>query len=135
MKRMKVAVHPQEQSLIEQYSNIYFEISTYNNTTAFKSLELVNKPVSKLDIVEAISDCILLNMFNTMAIACDEADISLNKVALPREQFYSKTNSILRTLLTRRKHGGYYLDSLGKILHNIQPLEYSCREWLENSEQ
>lgn len=132
---MKVAAHLQEQSLLQQYSNIYFEISTYYNTTTFKSLDLVNKPVSKLDIVEAISDRILLNMFSTPATACDKADIFLNKVALPREQFYSKTNSILRTLLTRRKHGGYYLDSLGKTLHNIQPLEYSCREWLENSEQ
>lgn len=132
---MKVAAHPQEQSLLQQYSNIYFEISTYYNTTTFKSLDLVTKPVSKLDIVEAISHRILLNMFSTTAIACDEADISLDKVALPREQFYSKTNSILRTLLTRTKHGGYYLDSLGKTLHNIQPLEYSCREWLENSEQ
>lgn len=92
---MKVAAHPQEQSLLQQYSNIYFEISTYYNTTTFKSLDLVNKPVSKLDIVEAISDRILLNMFSTTAIACDKADISLNKVALPREQFYSKTNSIL----------------------------------------
>ena len=108
---MKIAAHPQEQLLIEQYSTIYFQISTYFNTTTFKSLDLVNKPVSKLDIVEAISDHILLNIFNTTAIAGHEADISLNKVALPREQFYSKSNSILRTLLTRRKHGEYYLDS------------------------
>jgi hypothetical protein len=76
MKRMKIAAHPQEQLQIEQYSNIYFEISTYFNSTTFKSMDLVNKPVSKLDIVGAISDRIWLNMFNTTAIAGDEADIS-----------------------------------------------------------
>ena len=73
---MKIAARPQEQLQIEQYSNIYIEISTYFNSTTFKSMDLVNKPVSKLDIVGAISDRILLNMFNTTAIVGDEADIS-----------------------------------------------------------
>ena len=76
--------------------------------------------VSKITIIEAISDKIASNIFKSIASSKSNSDILITRLKLTRKQYYSRTSCLLKAGLVKRQKGRYLLTSFGKIIYSAQ---------------
>jgi hypothetical protein len=79
--------------------------------------------VSMEDIFEALSDNKALILFNTIALASDvdneSIQIQIRKLGLTTRQYYSRMSRLIETGLIRRLNGRYSLTLLGKMIYDV----------------
>ena len=85
---------------------------------------MITLKISLTDILGAISDDKSLMLFNTIAVSYPENDTEmiLVKLKLTRKQYYSRMSELLKANLINRRHGKYFLTSLGKIVYTAQTI-------------
>src|SRR6266487_3262501 len=76
--------------------------------------------VSKITIIEAISDKIASNIFKSIASSKSNSDILITQLKLTRKQYYSRTSCLLKAGLVKRQKGRYLLTSFGKVIYSAQ---------------
>ena len=76
--------------------------------------------VSKITIIDAISDKIASNIFKSIASSQSNSDILITRLKLTRKQYYSRTSCLLKAGLVKRQKGRYLLTSFGKIIYSAQ---------------
>ena len=76
--------------------------------------------VSKITIIEAISDKIASNIFKSIASSKSNSDILITQLKLTRKQYYSRTSCLLKAGLVKRQKGRYLLTSFGKVIYRAQ---------------
>ena len=76
--------------------------------------------VSKLQILEVISDQICINIFNTIANDSTNSENLMKLLNLTRKQYYERSSRLLKTGLIRKEDGGYNLTSFGRLVYHSQ---------------
>ena len=89
--------------------------------------------VSKINIIEAISDKIASNIFKSIASSKSNSDILITRLKLTRKQYYSRTSCLLKAGLVKRQKGRYLLTAFGKVIYTAQMnLEAKIENALDN---
>jgi hypothetical protein len=73
-------------------------------------------------IINAISDVQSLDLFKAIAHTSADSDILTKKARLTRKQYYSRMSRMTKVGLIQRKHGRYFLTSLGKVTYQAQTM-------------
>src|SRR5256712_3654658 len=72
--------------------------------------------MSKLAILDAISDKRGSDIFKSIALATSNTDILITKLNLTRKQYYSRMSNLVKAGLVKRQNGRYLLTSFGKVI-------------------
>ena len=72
--------------------------------------------ISKINILEAISDKKGSDIFKSVALAKSNSDILITKLNLTRKQYYSRMSQLTKAGLVKRQNGRYLLTSFGKVI-------------------
>jgi hypothetical protein len=78
--------------------------------------------ISVSETLSAICDDKSLALFNTVALACGNADILITRLELTRKQYYSRMSELINAGLISRKSGKHFLTSFGKVVYEAQVL-------------
>jgi predicted transcriptional regulator len=76
--------------------------------------------ISSLDVLEAISDQISVNILNAIAKDVTKSENLMQLLNLTRKRYYDRSTRLLNTGLIRRENGKFYLTSLGQLVHQSQ---------------
>jgi hypothetical protein len=82
--------------------------------------------VTKAQVLDAISDDNALKLFD--AIANDGEESSLEKLRMPRKQYYTRLAKLVKTGLVKRQKRKYTITSFGKVVYNIHLTFYKAME-------
>jgi predicted transcriptional regulator len=77
-------------------------------------------PVSKLQVLELISDKIALGLFNHIGKNRESSDDPKQVLGLTRKQYYSRCSRLLKLGLIKRKQKSLVLTSLGDVVYQSQ---------------
>lgn len=77
-------------------------------------------PVSKLSILDAISDKGASNIFKSIASLDSNSEILITKLNLTRKQYYSRMSVLLKAGLVKRYKGRYFLTTFGKVIYDAR---------------
>jgi hypothetical protein len=77
-------------------------------------------PVSKLSILDAISDKGASNIFKSIASLDSKSEILITKLNLTRKQYYSRMSVLLKAGLVKRYKGRYFLTTFGKVIYDAR---------------
>lgn len=77
-------------------------------------------PVSKLSILDAISDKGASNIFKSIASLDSNSEILITKLNLTRKQYYSRMSVLLKAGLVKRYKGRYFLTAFGKVIYDAR---------------
>ena len=72
------------------------------------------------DILKAISDSKLLDLFSSIAQGSGESEILKETKGLSKKQYYLRTRQLLKTGLIKRLKGRFSLTSFGVIVYHAQ---------------
>ena len=72
--------------------------------------------LTKLAILDAISDKKGSDIFKSVALATSNTDILITKLNLTRKQYYSRMANLVKAGLVKRQNGRYLLTSFGKVI-------------------
>ncbi|MFL6426171.1 MAG: hypothetical protein ACJ71R_21635 [Nitrososphaeraceae archaeon] len=73
------------------------------------NLYMKTKMILAAEVLKAISDNMSLELFRTVAHAKQDTDILISKTKLTRKQYYSRTSSLTKAGLIKRKNGKHTL--------------------------
>ncbi len=76
--------------------------------------------VSKLQILEVISDQICINIFNAIAKDTNNSEDLMKLLNLTRKQYYARSSRLLKTGLIRKEDGEFNLTSFGQLVYHSQ---------------
>jgi hypothetical protein len=76
--------------------------------------------VSKLQVLEALSDEISLDIFNEIAKKGGTSDNIIQILGITRKQYYARSSSLLKIGLFKREKEKFTLTSFGKLVHAAQ---------------
>ena len=76
--------------------------------------------ISKLSILDAISDKGASNIFKSIASLDSNSEILITKLKLTRKQYYSRMSVLLKAGLVKRYKGRYFLTAFGKVVYNAR---------------
>jgi hypothetical protein len=80
----------------------------------------LNSAVSKIAILNAISDKKASNLFKRIATTSSNSEVLIRDLKLTRRQYYSRISNITRAGLVKRKKGRYLLTPFGKVIYSAQ---------------
>ena len=72
--------------------------------------------LSKLAILDAISEKRGSDIFKSIALATSNTDILITELNLTRKQYYSRMSNLVKAGLVKRQNGRYLLTSFGKVI-------------------
>ncbi len=72
--------------------------------------------LSKLAILDAISEKRGSDIFKSIALATSNTDILITELNLTRKQYYSRMSNLVKAGLVKRQNGRYLLNSFGKVI-------------------
>jgi predicted transcriptional regulator len=76
--------------------------------------------ISKINILEAISDNKGSDIFKSVALATSGSDVLITKLNLTRKQYYSRMSQLTKAGLVKRQNGRYLLTSFGKVIDSAR---------------
>ena len=76
--------------------------------------------VSKVSVLDAISDKGASNIFKSIASSDSNSEILITKLSLTRKQYYSRMSVLLKAGLVKRYKGRYFLTAFGKVVYNAR---------------
>ena len=76
--------------------------------------------VSKLQILEVISDQICINIFNAIAKDTTNSENLMKLLNLTRKQYYARSSRLLKTGLIRKENREFNLTSFGQLVYHSQ---------------
>ena len=72
-------------------------------------------PVSNLDVLEAISDQLSIDIITTISKHPTNPDNLMQMLGITRKQYYTRTSRLLKIGVISRKHGDIILTSFGRL--------------------
>ena len=72
--------------------------------------------LSKLAILDAISEKRGSDIFKSIALATSNTDILITELNLTRKQYYSRMSNLVKAGLVKRQNDRYLLNSFGKVI-------------------
>ena len=89
--------------------------------------------ISKVAVLQAISDKRASNILKNIASSDSNSDILITQLKLTRKQYYSRMSSLIKAGLVKRQKGRYLLTAFGKIIYSAQvDLETKIENALNN---
>jgi predicted transcriptional regulator len=79
----------------------------------------MNERLSSADVLSALADSKLLDMFHTIAIGNGKSEDLKNR-GITKKQFYSRTAKLIKTGLVRRVKGHFILTNFGKVVYHAE---------------
>jgi hypothetical protein len=79
----------------------------------------MNERLSSADVLSALADSKLLDMFRTIATGTGKSDDLKNR-EITKKQFYSRTAKLIKTGLVRRVKGHFLLTNFGKVVYHAE---------------
>lgn len=79
-----------------------------------------SEAVSKLEVLELISDRHSMNIFNAIARDVSTSDSLMKILDISPKEYYSRSTRLLDRSLIRRKDGRLILTSFGRLIYNAQ---------------
>jgi len=76
--------------------------------------------VSNLQVLEAISDQISIDIFNAIAKNVSTSDNLIQILEITGKQYYARSSKLLNVGLIKRKDGGLTLTSFGQLIYQAQ---------------
>jgi hypothetical protein len=77
-------------------------------------------PVSNLDVLEAISDQLSMDIITAISNGVTNSDNLMQVLDLTRKRYYSRSSRLLNIGLVGRKNGEIILTSFGRLIYNAQ---------------
>lgn len=75
------------------------------------------KAVTKLEVLETISDDVSLIMISMIQNNSETADSLIDKLNITHKQYYDRITKLLKTGLVKRKGRDYFITSFGKLIY------------------
>lgn len=89
--------------------------------------------ISKLNILNAISNAKSFNIFKYIASAHSNSDILITRLKLTRKQYYSRMSLLIKGGLVKKEKGRYLLTALGRVIYSAHlNLEAKLQTALDN---
>lgn len=89
--------------------------------------------ISKVAVLQAISDKRASNILKNIASSDSNSDILITQLKLTRKQYYSSMSSLIKADLVKRQKGRYLLTAFGKLIYSAQlDLETKIENALNN---
>jgi hypothetical protein len=82
--------------------------------------------ISKLNILNAISNTRSFDIFKCIASAHSNSDILITRLKLTRKQYYSRMSLLIKGGLVKKEKGRYLLTTFGRIIYSAQ-LNFEAR--------
>jgi hypothetical protein len=82
--------------------------------------------ISKITILNAISDSRAFDIFRCIASAHSNSDILITHLKLTRKQYYSRMSLLIKAGLVKKVKGRYLLTALGRVVY-IARLDLEAR--------
>src|ERR1043165_9239299 len=79
----------------------------------------MNERLSSADVLSALADSKLLDMFHTIATGNGKSDDLKNR-GITKKQFYLRTAKLIKTGLVRRVKGYFLLTNFGKVVYHAE---------------
>jgi len=79
----------------------------------------MNERLSSADVLSALADSKLLDMFSTIATGNGKSDDLKNR-GITKKQFYLRTAKLIKTGLVRRVKGYFLLTNFGKVVYHAE---------------
>lgn len=76
--------------------------------------------VSKIDVLEIISDKISLDIFNEIANNSHNSNSLIRTIGVTNKQYYSRYSRLIKAGLIKKKTGTHILTSFGKVIYRAQ---------------
>jgi predicted transcriptional regulator len=76
--------------------------------------------ISKVAVIQAISDKRASNILKNIASSDSNSDILITQLKLTRKQYYSRMSCLIKAGLVKRQKGRYLLTAFGKVIYNAQ---------------
>jgi predicted transcriptional regulator len=76
--------------------------------------------ISKVAVLQAISDKRASNILKNIASSDSNSDILITQLKLTRKQYYSRMSCLIKAGLVKRQKGRYLLTAFGKVIYNAQ---------------
>jgi hypothetical protein len=73
--------------------------------------------LSAADVIKSISDVQSLSIFELIADANFNGEISIKNLGLSCKQYYARISAMMLTGLIKRRRGRYYLTPFGKVIY------------------
>ena len=77
-------------------------------------------PVSNLDVLEAISDQLSIDIFVEISKHATNPDDLMQMLNITRKQFYTRSSRLLKIGIISRKGGEIILTSFGRLVYKAQ---------------
>ena len=77
-------------------------------------------PVSNLDVLEAISDQLSIDIIAAISKHATNPDDLMQMLNITRKQFYTRSSRLLKIGIISRKGGEIILTSFGRLVYNAQ---------------
>jgi predicted transcriptional regulator len=76
--------------------------------------------ISKVAVLQAISDKRASNILKNIASSDSNSDILITQLKLTRKQYYSRMSCLIKAGLVKRQKGRYLLTAFGKVIYTAQ---------------
>ena len=77
-------------------------------------------PVSNLDVLEAFSDQLSVDIITAISKHCTNSDDLMQMLNITRKQFYTRSSRLLKIGIISRKDGEIILTSFGRLVYKAQ---------------
>ncbi|MFI5406079.1 MAG: hypothetical protein ACHQ1D_06150 [Nitrososphaerales archaeon] len=77
-------------------------------------------PVSNLDVLEAISDQLSIDIITAISKHPTNPDNLMQMLGITRKQYYTRSSRLLKIGVISRKHGDIILTSFGRLVYKAQ---------------
>src|SRR6185503_1241555 len=77
-------------------------------------------PVSNLDVLEAFSDQLSVDIITAISNHCTNSDDLMQMLNITRKQFYTRSSRLLKIGIISRKDGEIILTSFGRLVYKAQ---------------
>ena len=92
-------------------------------------------PVSNLDVLEAFSDHLSVDIITAISNHCTNSDDLMQMLNITRKQFYTRSSRLLKIGIISRKDGEIILTSFGRLAYNAQFIHCILASGISDDEQ